>query len=198
MNIAPPTLQLASQSPRRRELLSQIGVSFTSVQIAVEECVQVGESPEHYVARLAREKALAGVEKSPGLPTLGADTVVVCDGELLEKPRDFAAFQHMMALLSANTHAVLTAMCVVDGDRLWHDLSITEVEFLPLSAAQITAYWASGEPQDKAGGYAIQGFGAVFVKSLKGSYSGVVGLAIEKLVPILAAVPIPYWVDEKR
>lgn len=187
-------LVLASQSPRRREILQQIGVPFTALRVAVEEIPRPGELPAAYASRLAEAKARAGAGAlGSGTVVLGADTVVVCDDDILEKPRDREHAFAMWRRLSGRTHQVMTALCLLNGADCTLELSVTEVQFWPLSDAQLAAYWATGEGQDKAGGYAIQGLGAVFVKSLSGSYSGVVGLPIEKLVPMLAQVNIPYW-----
>ncbi|MBB3169165.1 Maf family protein [Simiduia aestuariiviva] len=190
-----PALILASQSPRRRELLQQIGVPFRPLSVAVDEVPMVGEAPAQYVTRLAFTKAQAG-RASVGekdLPVLGADTVVVCDDQILEKPENEAAAYAMWRRLSGRTHEVMTAVCLLKGEQCRQELSITEVQFWPLTEAQMAAYWATGECRDKAGGYAIQGLGAVFVKRISGSYSGVVGLPIEKLVPMLDALHLPYW-----
>lgn len=187
-------LVLASQSPRRREILQQIGVPFTALRVAVEEVPRPGELPAAYASRLAEAKARAGAGAlGAGAIVLGADTVVVCDDDILEKPRDREHAFAMWRRLSGRTHQVMTALCLLDGTDCMQELSVTEVQFWPLSESQLAAYWATGEGQDKAGGYAIQGLGAVFVKSLSGSYSGVVGLPIEKLVPLLTQVNIPYW-----
>lgn len=191
-------LYLASRSPRRRELLNQIGVNHQVLQVDVPEAPQQGESPAAYVQRLATEKALAGITVRqalglPELPVLGADTIVVCDQTILEKPQNQAHCQAMLQQLSGRTHQVMTAVALADSQRLECRLSITEVQFRPLDEAEIAAYWSTGEPCDKAGGYGIQGLGAVFVSSLSGSYSGVVGLPIEATVKLMQIFGVPWW-----
>ncbi len=189
-------LQLASKSPRRRELLQQIGVPYTTVSVDVPECHEPGESPEEYVCRLAQEKARAGANASPGYPTLGSDTIVVQGGVILEKPASEGHFYEMMSQLSASEHEVMTAVCLCDTEKELTELSVTQVCFKPLTPELMKAYWATGEPADKAGGYGIQGKGAALVNQIKGSYSAVVGLPIEKLIPMLEAFSIPYWSTE--
>ncbi len=194
-------LQLASKSPRRRELLDQIGVRYKTVSVDVPEQREPGEVPEAYVDRLALSKAEAGAQAYPGLPTLGSDTIVVCDGEVLEKPAGIDDFKRMMGMLSASTHSVITAVavCIVDeqgrllGDKTRTAHSTTQVCFREISDAEVGTYWQTGEPQDKAGGYAIQGLGATFVREIHGSYSGVVGLPIETLVPLLGDHGVKVW-----
>lgn len=189
-------LQLASKSPRRRELLQQIGVPYTTVSVDVEECHQAGERAEEYVKRLARDKAQAGFRSYPGLATLGSDTIVVQDGTILEKPESEAHFYEMMSQLSASVHEVMTAVCICDAEKELIELSVTQVSFKTLTPDIMKAYWATGEPTDKAGGYGIQGKGAALVNEIKGSYSAVVGLPIEILIPMLEAFSIPYWSTE--
>lgn len=186
-------LLLASQSPRRQALLAQIGVAFEVLKVEVAEAIAPGETHGAYVSRLAEQKARAGAVLRPGCAVLGADTIGICDGELLEKPRDKADATRMLSLLSGNRHQVLTAVSVCRDQRQSTRLSVTEVRFRPLTAAEIEDYWATGEPQDKAGSYAIQGFGAVFVASLNGSYSGVVGLPLAETQALLSEFDIPWW-----
>lgn len=191
-------LYLASQSPRRRELLRQIGVRFTSLTVAVPEQPETGESPADYVRRLAREKARAGYrrvrsEHLPRRPVLGADTIGVLAGKILEKPLDPEHGAAMLRRLSGQTHQVLSAVAMCDGASEQVRLSTTDVHFRSLSENEILTYWHSGEPADKAGGYAIQGLGAVFVRSLHGSYSGVVGLPLEETLELLRAFQVPWW-----
>jgi septum formation protein len=193
-----PDLYLASQSPRRRALLNQIGVRHTVVSVDVAESRQVDELPGEYVQRLARAKASAGFAEVQRLglasrPVLGADTIVVCDQFILEKPADAADGATMLHLLSGRSHEVITAVAVCEGERLEQAITITEVRFRWLDDAEITAYWHTGEPQDKAGGYAIQGFGAVFVDAINGSYSNVVGLPLETSVQLLRNFNVPWW-----
>lgn len=183
----PPVL-LASASPRRRELLAQIGVHHEVVRVDVPEVALPGEAPEVFALRLAVAKARAGraVAGGDARPVLGADTVVVAKGEILGKPRDRADYLRMMALLSGHTHQVMTAVARVDADGSEASrLSVSHVMFRQLSDAEIDAYWASGEPADKAGGYAIQGHAAIFIARVEGSYSGVMGLPLYETAELL-------------
>jgi septum formation protein len=174
-----PRLILASTSPRRRELLAQIGLVFDTVAIEADEVPLPGEPPEAYVARVAAEKSLLGLKAGDGrLPVLAADTEVVLAGEIFGKPRDASHAAEMLGRLSGRRHRVLSAVSLRLGDRHWQVLNISEVGFRTLEAAEIAAYWASGEPRGKAGAYAIQGLGAVFVDHLSGSFSGVMGLPL--------------------
>lgn len=193
---------LASQSPRRRELLTQIGVQYQVLPVEVAEIQQPGESADTYVRRLAGDKSRAGwqwlqAENSacglPLRPVLGADTLIELDGQVLEKPRDQTHALAMMATLSARTHRVLTAVALTDGRGTAIRLSSTEVTFRPVSQQEALRYWHTGEPEGKAGGYAIQGFGAVFVQHLSGSYSGVVGLPLHETRELLQAYGVPLW-----
>ena len=173
------SLYLASGSPRRRELLTQLGLSFERVSTEVEEKRREGESAEHYVRRLALEKAQAGVAvAAEDLPVLGADTIVVLDNDVLEKPADADAAAMMLAKLSGQTHQVMTAVALADRQQSLSCLVITDVTFRSLTPADITAYIASGEPMDKAGSYGIQGLGGNFVRKINGSYYAVVGLPL--------------------
>jgi septum formation protein len=186
-----PLVVLASASPRRRELLWQIGVPHRVATPGIDEARRAGESPEECVRRLALAKARAVQAK--GLPVLGADTEVVLDDDMLGKPRDRASALAMLQRLSGRSHRVLTAVALVAGERHELMLSDSEVEFRALSDAECERYWASGEPRDKAGGYAIQGLGAVFVRALRGSYSGVMGLPLFETATLLAAAGVPCW-----
>ncbi|WP_320823619.1 Maf family protein [Reinekea sp.] len=181
-------LILASQSPRRRELLATLGVEFTTLTANIDESVRPGEAARAYVDRLALAKAQAGLALS-GLAqkcwVLGSDTSVVIDDQVLGKPSSEADFQTMMRLLSGRTHQVLTGIALVSKGQCLHDLVTTEVTFMALSKQQISAYWHSSEPVDKAGGYAIQGLGAVFVTRVVGSYSAVVGLPLHETARLL-------------
>jgi len=193
-----PDLYLASQSPRRRELLRQIGVRHAVISAAIPEQPAAGETALDYVQRLAREKAAAGFaellqQNLPIAPVLGADTLGLVDGEILEKPRDQAHAQRMLRQLSGRTHQVITAVALHSHTRQALRVSSTDVTFRQLSDAEIAAYWETGEPQDKAGSYAIQGLGAVFVNELCGSYSCVVGLPIEATVELLREFAVPWW-----
>ncbi|MCP5077936.1 MAG: septum formation inhibitor Maf, partial [Psychromonas sp.] len=165
--------------PRRAELLSQIGVSFTRVKADIEESLQDGESATDYVSRLAEQKAQAGFLNSPqNRPVLGADTVVVCGQNILEKPRDQLHALEMMLQLSGSTHQVFTAIALVEKLQTKQVLVKTSVTFKMLTEQEITDYWLTDEPLDKAGGYGIQGIGGKFVTHINGSYSAVVGLPL--------------------
>lgn len=196
-NPADSRLLLASGSPRRAELLAQIAVPFTQVNPSLPERRNPGESPQDYIQRLAREKAAAGLRASddadPGLWVLGADTLGLLGERVLEKPRDFDDFQSMMRAMSASEHSVFTAICLRSREKLFERLVETRVRFRHLTPAEIEAYWRTGEPADKAGGYGIQGMGAALVESISGSYSNVVGLPLEALVPMLELAGLPYW-----
>jgi septum formation protein len=170
-------VHLASQSPRRRALLAQIGVHHDVIGVEVDETPLAGEAPAEYVLRLALAKARAGHRLRPDRPVLGADTAVVQDGCILGKPRDGEDAARMLAQLAGREHRVLTAIALV-GDREETRLSVSHVRFRPIDAVEAAAYWATGEPADKAGGYAVQGLGALFVESISGSYSGVMGLPL--------------------
>ncbi|HEX5793159.1 MAG TPA: Maf family protein [Rheinheimera sp.] len=174
-----PAIALASSSPRRRELLAQLGVNYELVKADIDETPLPAESAVLYVQRLALAKARAGLARlNKDLPVLGADTVVVADDTILGKPADFTEFRRTMQLLSGRSHQVMTAIALADAQRQLTALVCTEVTFRQLSAAEITAYWASGEPRDKAGGYGIQGLAGRFVRRINGSYSAVVGLPL--------------------
>lgn len=193
-----PSLYLASQSPRRRELLQQIGVSHQVISADVTEVPRTHESPSDYVQRLAREKAQAGMltvrsQQLPARPVLGADTIVVINNEILEKPQNAEHAAAMLRKLAGADHQVMTAVAMIVEEKCTVKLSVTDVVFRPLAEDEIAAYWQTGEPRDKAGGYAIQGLGAVFVQQIRGSYTGVVGLPIEQTVALLDEFSVPYW-----
>ncbi|MFT4994673.1 MAG: septum formation protein [Paraglaciecola sp.] len=176
-------LILASQSPRRAELLKQIGISFKQMNVDVDESVLNNEVPEVYVRRLAQQKSLAGWNDSAQQwPVLGADTVVVINEQILGKPVDQADASRMLNLLSGKVHSVLTSVAITypcDSGHKQKSLVVeSRVTFGPLSQAKIDTYWQSGEPRDKAGSFAIQGLGGQFVKHINGSYSAIVGLPL--------------------
>ena len=193
MHASPPPLILASQSPRRRELLTQLGVTFDVEVAGVEERREPQEAPADYVQRLARHKAGAVADRRPGRWVLGADTVVVHAGAILEKPGSDAEALVMLGQLSASTHAVLTAVALQCDGECAEVLVQSTVTFKPIEPALAQVYVATGEGADKAGGYAIQGFGAAFVAHLEGSYSGVVGLPLAETAQLLSAAAIPIW-----
>lgn len=181
-------LYLASQSPRRRELLGRLGVEFGLIDLDLPEHRQPSEPALEYVRRVAREKAGAGLLKvmsNPSAVVLGADTEVVLDDEVFGKPRDAEDAAAMLRRLSGRTHQVISAVSVVSPSREAQALSISEVSFAELDAATIERYVASGEPMGKAGAYAIQGFAEVFVSRLAGSYSGVMGLPLHETARLL-------------
>jgi septum formation protein len=187
---------LASGSPRRRELLQQIGVSFRVVGMAVDEAVLPDETPSAYVTRLAAAKAVAGWERSRDahqVPVLAADTAVVLDGRILGKPADGQDAEGMLRQLSGRTHEVLTAVALRTTDGLQSRISRSEVTFRSIAAAEAHAYWETGEPGDKAGAYAIQGRGAIFVADLRGSYSGVMGLPLFETAELLRRAGVSHW-----
>ncbi|CAM3015757.1 MULTISPECIES: Maf family protein [Pseudomonas] len=189
-------LYLASGSPRRRELLTQIGVPFTVVNAAIDETPLDDESPASYVERLARGKAAAGLATlvdTRNACVLGADTAVILDGRILGKPVDQADALAMLLALSDREHEVLTAIALLDGQRCETRLVSSRVRFRQVSTHEATTYWHSGEPRDKAGGYAIQGLAAVFVAGLNGSYSAVVGLPVCETAELLGHFGIPCW-----
>ncbi len=172
-------LYLASASPRRRELLTQLGYRFEVLRVEVPEIRQPGEAPQTYVQRLACDKALAGWQACEGRrPVLGADTIVVLGEQVLEKPRDQADAERMLAALSGRTHQVLTAVALATAGGCAVRLVATDVSFRVLTAGEISDYWATGEPCDKAGAYGIQGIAGKFVRRIDGSYTGVVGLPL--------------------
>ena len=182
-----PQIILASASPRRRELLAQIGVHHIQKVLPVDERHRPGESPRDYVARLALAKARAvrdSLGAGAGYPVLGADTAVVLAGLPLGKPRDRADGLAMLRRLAGRDHRVFSAVALVGGREALR-VSETRVWFRDASEAELAAYWDSGEPHDKAGGYGIQGLGAVFVERIDGSYSGVMGLPLFETAQLL-------------
>ncbi len=188
-----PVLRLASASPRRRELLAQIGVPHAIEAADVDESVKDGEDVTAYVERVARAKAAWVWARHQDLPVLGADTTVVLDGLSLGKPRDRAHGLSMLAALADREHRVLTAVALFSTSGIRAITSISTVRMRASTALERERYWDTGEPRDKAGGYAIQGLGAVFIESLQGSYSGVMGLPLFETAQLLAAAQVPCW-----
>ncbi len=187
---------LASASPRRRELLQQIGVSFRVLGAAVDEAVLAGEAPAAYVTRLAAAKADAGWGASREAiegPVLAADTAVVLDGRIIGKPANQQDAERMLEQLSGRTHEVLTAVALRSAKDLQFRISRSEVTFRALAAGEAQVYWETGEAADKAGAYAIQGRAAVFVADLRGSYSGVMGLPLFETAQLLRAAGVACW-----
>ncbi|MAD45650.1 MAG: septum formation protein Maf [Oceanospirillaceae bacterium] len=184
---------LASASPRRRELLQQIGVQFRCEAADIDETPIAGEAPQQYVERMALSKARVLLSKYPGDVVLGSDTTVVLHGRILGKPADSADAEAMLEDLSGQTHQVMTAVAVVSQVAERVQTVITRVRFSSLSRQQIKDYVATGEPSDKAGGYGIQGLGAVLVDSIEGSYSNVVGLPLTETAALLQQAGISIW-----
>ncbi len=179
-------LCLASASPRREALLKQIGLHCLKYPVDLDESVLPGESAPSYVMRLAEQKALAGQKRSgTDLPVLGSDTSVVFNGKILGKPRDRRQAVDMLMQLSGKTHQVMTGVAVCQHNRVQSIISVTDVSFRALSEAECHAYCDTGEPFDKAGGYGIQGLAAIFVRSVSGSYSNVVGLPLFETADLL-------------
>jgi septum formation protein len=196
-------LILASGSPRRHELLSQTGLKFTVAAANINEDLLPNEAAAAYVQRLAEEKAQAvwNLHRSTDTPedpliVLGADTCVVCDGQILGKPIDTADARRMLTLLSGRTHAVLTGVAAVTGGKIVRDVEITQVTFNQLNDAEIARYISDGEPLDKAGAYAIQGYAARWIPRIEGCYFNVVGLPIARTIALLAEAQAPSAVDE--
>jgi septum formation protein len=190
MPSAAPLLTLASVSPRRRELLERIGVAHVVSAADIDETVQPGEVPADYVVRMACAKARAVRARRTDLPVLAADTTVVLDGVILAKPRDRADAIAMLGRLSGRTHRVLTAVALATASGIAFRLSTSEVRMRAVTPEECAAYWETGEPRDKAGGYAIQGRGALYIEHLSGSFSGVMGLPLYETGQLLAAAGI--------
>ncbi|HEX8594311.1 MAG TPA: Maf family protein [Pseudomonas sp.] len=190
-----PQLYLASGSPRRRELLTQIGVPFTVLSAQIDETPLPHEAATAYVERLARGKAEAGLGllADPEACVMGADTAVVLEGQILGKPADEADAINMLLALSGREHEVLTSIAVIDRLRCETRTVSSRVRFRVITPQEAKAYWASGEPSDKAGSYAIQGLAAIFVAGLQGSYSAVVGLPLCETAELLGRFGIPCW-----
>lgn len=197
-------IYLASKSPRRRDLLKQLGVPFEELRLReapgrardVIEETRDGEPPAHYVERIARTKASVGWKRMEQrslvpYPVLGADTEVALESEIFGKPRDAAHAAEMLRRLSGRQHDVLSGVALKRGDEILFALSVTRVTFRPLSDAEIERYVATGEPMDKAGAYAIQGRAGAFATRLDGSYSGVMGLPLFETADLLAKAGVP-------
>ena len=198
MAVADQKIYLASKSPRRRELLRQIGIEFEILMLregdvrdgAVSEIVLPGEAPEDYVARVAREKAESGAgavlwRKLPQRPVLASDTTVTLDGLILGKPANIEAAVSTLTRLSGRTHQVLTSVAVMANGQMFEAMQRSEVTFGELSEHTLRAYCALSEPYDKAGGYAVQGYAAQFIERITGSYSGIMGLPLFETTQLL-------------
>ena len=197
-------LILASASPRRKELLSQIGVTFDVCAVDIDETPFVNEPPSAYVSRMATEKAqrcFALQKPTDSLVVLGADTTVIIDNDILGKPIDYQDCKNMLLQLSGKVHQVMTSVCILinrpedsgSSPDIFCKVVTTEVCFKVISDKQVETYWQSGEPQDKAGSYGIQGFGAAFVERIQGSYSAVVGLPLAEVADMLGIAGVPIW-----
>ncbi|MBL4908652.1 MAG: septum formation inhibitor Maf [Alteromonadaceae bacterium] len=179
------SLILASKSPRRKALLEQLGYSFSCISADVDESIFFAENAEKYVLRVATAKAQVIAQQNINAVVLGADTSVIVDGNILTKPVDFVDSKRMLTLLSGRQHQVLTALAIIYKQQINSVIVSTDVFFKPLSAVEISDYWHSGEPQDKAGSYAIQGLAGKFVTHIQGSYSAVVGLPLYETEQLL-------------
>lgn len=188
---AAPLVCLASMSPRRAELLIQIGVPHLVCDAGIDEAVLAGERPADYVVRLACEKARTVRSRGSPLPVLAADTTVVIGGLICAKPRDRDDAIAMLGRLSGRTHQVLTAVALASRAGIDFRLSASDVRLRPVSPQECAVYWETGEPHDKAGGYAIQGRAEIFVKEINGSYSNVVGLPLSLTVGLLKGAGFP-------
>ncbi len=190
-------LVLASESPRRRQLLSLVGIPHEVEPAGVDERVLSGELPAPHCERLAREKArVVARGRGPGAVVVGADTIVVVDGDILGKPRDAVAARRMLRRLSGRTHTVFTAVAVARAERIESEVEQVEVTMRDLSAGEIARYVATGEPLDKAGAYGIQGYGATIVERIEGDYFAVMGLSLVRLVRLLRRVGVAYRFGE--
>lgn len=195
-----PSLILASASPRRRELLQQAGVAFTVIPSRATEDVLPGEAPADYALRVAEAKARDVARNYPGSLVLGADTIVVIDGQILGKPKDQVDGYRMLRLLSGRRHGVMTAFVLINGSGHTETRQIvtTTVTFKSLADSQIHDYLATGEPFDKAGAYAVQGIGAALVDKVEGSYTNVVGLPVDEVLAALRGAGWDQPVEQSR
>ncbi len=195
---ARPLLCLASASPRRRELLAQIGVAHQAMPAGIDEAQRPAESPRDYVLRVARDKAFLVRSREMERPVLAADTVVVLGDTIYGKPAGRAHALEMLAALGGRAHQVLTAVVLVTGRGWISALSESTVRLRAITEEERAAYWDTGEPCDKAGAYAIQGIGAVFVERLEGSFSGVMGLPLFETAQLLSAAGVPCAITRDR
>lgn len=185
-------LVLASSSLRRMEILNQLGVRYQAVSPMIDESLRYGERGEDYVRRLALDKASSPAMHELSPPILGADTAIVCRDEVFGKPQNFEQFKEMLEALSGSKHVVLSAVAINNGKSSSVLVCKTSVSFRVITNQEINYYWRTGEPRDKAGGYAIQGKGAIFIKHISGSYSGVVGLPIFETSQLMKNFNIPF------
>lgn len=197
-----PVIILASASPRRAELLRQLGIDFQQCPVDLDESVQPGESPQDYVKRLALEKARAASNLHAQVPSrlvLGSDTSVVLDGRIFGKLTHEEQAMEMLQALSGRVHQVMTGVALVaETQEPLVEVVITRVRFRAIELAEMRAYWRTGEPRDKAGGYAIQGKGAVFIQQIEGSYSGVMGLPLFETAAMLRRSGYSLWPTEEE
>lgn len=189
-------LLLASQSPRRSDLLTQMGLTFEIEPADVDETPEAGEHAENYVRRLAQSKAQALWR--PGYLNLGADTIVFIDGQLLGKPENEAHCIDMLLQLSGRTHQVATGIALYDGKETWSEVVTSNVLFRSVTRREAKAYWTTGEPQDKAGSYALQGFGGIFVQRIEGSHSSIIGLPMAETEQLLNRAGFDTWSERQR
>ena len=185
-------LILGSQSPRRRELLGLTGLDFTVRVADIDETMDADKAPFDEVARVSREKAMA-VARKPGDVVIAADTIVVCGGKVLGKPRNEEDAFRILSLLSGRDHEVMTGMTVLRGDEIVTHTEVTKIHFRQLHPDEIRAYIATGEPMDKAGAYGIQGGAALFADQMEGDYYNVMGLPVCRLAMILRSFGLPIW-----
>ena len=193
-----PRIVLASSSPRRRELLTLIGIAHTVAPADIDESVLPGEVPREHAERLAREKASVIASREPNAVVIAADTIVVVDGDILGKPRDEAAAAIMLRRLAGRAHIVLTAVAVARGRQVVSGVEEVDVRFRELADDEIQRYIATREPMDKAGAYGIQGYGATIVERIDGDYFAVMGLALGRMVRLMASLGVEYRFGEVR
>jgi septum formation protein len=187
-------LILASASPRRVDILNQIGVRFSVAPTDINESQLINESSAEFVCRLASQKAKTGYDSHIGSQSaLGADTIVLCDEQIFGKPKDYSDSKRMLGQLSGRAHKVISAVAINNGVESVVLMSETSVIFRIISEQEFLNYWSTGEPVGKAGSYAIQGLGSIFVESIQGSYSGVVGLPIAETCRLLRHFEVPIW-----
>jgi len=189
---SPVRVVLASQSPRRRELLTLVGIAHEVMPADIDESYLVGETPRAHCERLAREKAAAIAARVPDALTIGSDTIVVIDGEVLGKPRDADDAAQVLRRLSGRAHTVFTAVAVDWQGTVRSAVEEVEVTFRALTGAEVAAYVATGEPMDKAGSYGIQGYGATIVTRIDGDYFAVMGLPVQRMVRLIEALGLRY------
>ena len=182
---------MASRSPRRAAMLHQIGIPFSVQPVSIDESIQDDEYAHGYVTRLSRDKAFAVVD--PAVPVLAADTAVVVDQKIFGKPTGEENGISMLLALSGREHEVVTGLTVRMGSTESTRVAFAKVKFREIGRAEAAAYWCTGEPVDKAGGYGIQGIGGIFVRSIRGSYGAIVGLPLEETHELLRLFGVDTW-----